>query len=209
MKKREFTPGALERYLGDLRGVPDQESGPHATDNELLGYARESLPHEDWQRVDRHLASCEACCDDLDEVLAAVATEAPVLDQLKDLVAARWTALSSAFSLPAFDLRLQPAFAGANHGQRLDVAWRHTVTDDGSLVISVGISGEGLQGARVTLKRDDFERTFALRPVGGDEIGAEVRISKDEWQKLGAGPLLAEVELADGSVIRAPLPDES
>ena len=209
MKKLEFTRGALERYLGDLRGVPEQESGQHATDNELLGYARESLPHEDWQRVDLHLASCEACCEELEEVLAAVATQLPVLEQLKDLAVARWTALSAAFSLPRFELGLQPAFAGANKGQRLEVVWRHTVMDDGSLVMSVSISGEALKGARVQLKRDDFERTFALTPVGADEIGAEVRISKDEWQKLGSGPLLAEVQLADGSVIRAPAADES
>jgi hypothetical protein len=62
------TRSQVRRLLDDLRQVSDSPEGVHLDDSEFAGYSLGLLHREETDRVDRHLASCPDCLDEMERL---------------------------------------------------------------------------------------------------------------------------------------------
>src|SRR5437867_3285347 len=72
-RKIPVTRAQVLRLMEDLAAIPNSPVGDHLSDQEFTGYALELLPDGEVERLDRHLASCAECANEMERLTTAAA----------------------------------------------------------------------------------------------------------------------------------------
>lgn len=180
----------------------------HLSDDELIGYAMQTLHSSDVPQVEAHLALCEECMVEVQQLLSAAPTwqgktGEKRLTALRERVFAEMglapDSLQERLRLALQEIRAswqatfanQPAWAAATADGEARSVWEGEFQDgllrvegeldpNGDLTFWFDSEEMALQGKHFRLSWQELEREFTLRQVSATEVGAQVLILAHE-----------------------------
>jgi invasion protein IalB len=202
------TSAQIEQILADLRHVPPAPAGDHLSEDELIRYSMDMVSGDELERLDRHLASCAKCCDEVIDLMEAAARWAAADSKASAAAAVRaaperladaWMAMLRSRIVIFHVPEMAPAYAAAakthprpHDGQTPDrhLRWRCLLERDGSLVVRLATDLPGAAGATVRVQAGNVAREGRFKSVATDEAFCEVIFSAEERRAMKPGDTL-------------------
>lgn len=212
MKSRKIRvrTNQVDRLLADVGDLPSQPVGDHLSDDEFIGLAMETLPAQQVERIDTHLAACPDCAMEMERLLEAA--EAWRGEPGKQRLAALRERLIGPLPPPeprSLRERLVQNLREATENwqelfSRRELAWAastdeadrrkiwnwqsddgllrgHAVLErNGKLTFRFVSKALGLEGERFYLRLGSLRREVVLRRVSETEVGAKVVVPAHE-----------------------------
>ena len=209
----------VNALIESIKAMPPEPEGPHLTDDEFIEYTGGSLPLAKVARIDRHIESCAACCDEMEFLLTLDEIEAPDADSDSNFPLATGAAAhgevngeisvsgkhrieapgqlegKGAYAVLWNPFELQKAAAtGREVRDETEIygfVLRYLVEEEGgNLIVTLASEALALEGRKVLLTAPVFSRNITLNLVRKDRVGAETTIERSEREGVPASGAL-------------------